>query len=142
MYRIEILIFICCLSSCANNFVEGLSQAIVLLPLDLPSPPHGITVQQTSNCSVLLSWQTPFSTDPLRAVADALVVEQQVSGSSQQWELIDTLPANQTSLNVSLLPDKEYRFRIASSSEVGRGESVEAPQAVSSSVVGEYMGSV
>ena len=64
-----------------------------------------------------------------------------MSGSGQQWELIDTLPANQTSLNVSLLPNKEYRFRIASSSEVGRGESVEAPQAVSSSVVGECMGS-
>ncbi|GMT09127.1 hypothetical protein PFISCL1PPCAC_424, partial [Pristionchus fissidentatus] len=108
----------------ATNLAGSISKDLHLSIIDVPNPPTGITVVETTSNSVRISWDAPD--DPNGSPIAGYVIERK-SAETNRWRTVGKSRARATTFECDDLFSKEvYSFRVCALNDVGQGPPSEA----------------
>ncbi|GMR58632.1 hypothetical protein PMAYCL1PPCAC_28827, partial [Pristionchus mayeri] len=108
----------------ATNSAGSVSKDLHLSIIDVPNPPTGISVIETTSCSVKISWEAPD--DPNGSPITGYVIERK-SAETNRWRTVGKARARATTFESDDLFSKEvYSFRVCALNDVGQGAPSEA----------------
>ncbi|XP_053576907.1 neural cell adhesion molecule L1-like protein [Bombina bombina] len=85
---------------------------------DLPSPPEHLQLSEKLGNSVLLSW-TPGNNHN-SPITEIIIQSQKSRHDLGDWEDITSVPGNETSALLTLIPYLHYRFRVIAVNKIGK----------------------
>ncbi|GMS79686.1 hypothetical protein PENTCL1PPCAC_1861, partial [Pristionchus entomophagus] len=108
----------------ATNSAGTVSKDLHLSIIDVPNPPTGITIIETTSNSVKISWEAPD--DPNGSPVTGYVIERK-STETNRWRTVGKARARATTFESDDLFSKEvYSFRVCALNDVGQGAPSEA----------------
>ena len=112
--------------------------------LDLPNAPSPVSIKRNGNCFIKMFWRIPIPPTQTTAPIDQVYLEQRICSYDnitccEEWKMLGIYPSNTQSANITLLPNKNYSFRLTSCSDlVGCGNPEIIQKTVNSSVKGNH----
>ncbi|XP_056380110.1 neural cell adhesion molecule L1-like protein [Hyla sarda] len=105
----------------ANTWLDSMEAESHLTVRDVPMPPESVQLLEKQDRSVVLSWTPGDSHNS--PISEFIVQYIKSNGETGEWEDVDRVPRNVTSVSVQLIPNSIYQFRVLAVNGIGSSPS-------------------